>query len=313
MEEKEKLMQYANFNITFGKNNAPMLEHFEDIIYPAFLSGFRRGREGQYPNFYFNSVEIKEVDGDFVLVGNFIKEDRYDIHTTMQDGKLVSSPAEVPTAPYSRFIIFLKNHRMVLVRNEKKSPDVRSFQATITPMLKRYIKMLNGKLEKEYKLPNAAVNIIDIPLKYDIARVLRDVQKINSLKFRFVPLNNDVNPAPFGVDIDKELKRLQGHSANVSFTSPSSKEAVIELIDQTTSNGLAAATLKVQDAQGNSTTIKEDQFSTNRKIYLEGDLQSRNDQYIIEQAKKDEVINTQSQANERLYNRFKEIIQKLKS
>ena len=44
----EKNMQFANFNITFGENDDPMLEHFEDIIYPvnanikvSHLAGFR--------------------------------------------------------------------------------------------------------------------------------------------------------------------------------------------------------------------------------------------------------------------------------
>ena len=30
----EKNMQFANFNITFGEDDAPMLEHFSDIIFP---------------------------------------------------------------------------------------------------------------------------------------------------------------------------------------------------------------------------------------------------------------------------------------
>ena len=34
----EKNMQFANFNITFGEDDAPMLEHFSDII---FCSNFK--------------------------------------------------------------------------------------------------------------------------------------------------------------------------------------------------------------------------------------------------------------------------------
>ena len=34
-EYTNKKMYYANFNITFGNDSEPMLEHFFDIIYPA--------------------------------------------------------------------------------------------------------------------------------------------------------------------------------------------------------------------------------------------------------------------------------------
>lgn len=36
----EKNMQFANFNITFGENDSPMLEHFADVIFPAFTSDY---------------------------------------------------------------------------------------------------------------------------------------------------------------------------------------------------------------------------------------------------------------------------------
>ena len=32
----------ANFNVTFGKQDEPMLNYFETIIFPAFTSGIKR-------------------------------------------------------------------------------------------------------------------------------------------------------------------------------------------------------------------------------------------------------------------------------
>ena len=131
MANSDRIMHFANFNITYGPNEEPMLSHFEDIIYPAFLSDYKRGKTDERPLFYMSDVKIKVIEDDYVLVGNYIKDTQYDVHTTIQDGELVSTPSSVPTAPYSRFIIFLKNHRMILVRNESQSPDIRSFQATV--------------------------------------------------------------------------------------------------------------------------------------------------------------------------------------
>lgn len=249
MADNYKIMHYANFNITYGEKEEPMLEHFEDIIFPAFISNYRRGKPDEYPIFYFDGIGIKEIDGDFVLVGNYIKDTQYNVRTTVHDGKLLSTPAEIPTAPYSRFIVFLKNHRMILVRNEPQSPDIRSFQATVRKMLNHYIRKENRKREKGKKLPHAHVNIVDIPLKSNVEDLLKEVQKINWLKFRFFPLNNDISPIPFAENIDKEMKSIQSKRANVQFTSPESKEQITSLIDQ--SAGLAVATLEVRDADGN--------------------------------------------------------------
>ncbi|MEG0835498.1 MAG: hypothetical protein RR313_08000 [Anaerovoracaceae bacterium] len=310
MAENEKIMHYANFNITYGAEEQPMLEHFEDIVFPAFLSGFRRGKSDEYPAFYFDGIDIKELDGQYVLVGNYIKDTQYNIRTTIHDGKLVSTPADVPTAPYSRFIIFLKNHRMLLVRNEAQSPDIRSFQATVRGMLNNYIREENHNKDKDHKLPHALVNIVDIPLKSTIEDLLKSVQKVNWLKFRFFPLNNDKNPLIFAEGIDREMKSIQSKHAHVQFTSPESKEEIVTLIDQ--SSGLALATLEVRDSEGNKTKIKEEQFTTSTKISFGRDIIAEDDQYIIIQAKKDSAITVQSEENEILYERFLAVIKKLK-
>ena len=312
MAENERIMHFANFNITYGVDENPMLEHFEDIIFPAFCSGYKRGKEDERPLFYFDGVDIKNIDNEYVLVGNYIKDTEYDVHTTVQDGKLVSTPAQVPTAPYSRFVIFLKNHRMVLVRNESQSPDIRSFQATVRKMLSNYIRQTNRTIkEKGQKLPNALVNIVDIPLQKDIEEVLKDVSKINWLKFRFFPLNNDINPIPIAEDIDKEMKKIGSKHAHVQFISPDSKPEVKALIRQ--SAGIAAMTLEVSDANGNRTKIKEDQFTSNKRIAFVRDILPEDDLYIVEQAKKDTVITLVSDANHVLYEKFKVVVEKLKT
>jgi len=306
----EKIIHYANFNITYGPNEDPMLTHFEDIIWPAFLSDFKRGKDDERPLFYFADVLLKEISGDIVLVGNYIKDTQYDIRTTVQDGELVSTPSSVPTAPYSRFIIFLKNHRMILVRNESQSPDIRSFQATVRQLLHHYVSSANRKIkEKEKRLPQALVNIVDIPLPQDIEAALKNVHKINWLRIRFFPLNNDINPIPVAEDIDRQMKKLGSKHAHVQFTSPESKEEVKDLIDR--SSGLAVSTLEVLDSNGNKTKIKEEQFTSSKKIPFGRDILPEDDSYIIDQAKSDTVITVTSEDNKALFDTFKEMLKKL--
>lgn len=303
MANNEKILHFANFNITYGPTEEPMLEHFEDIIFPAFICDFRRGKASESPVFYFDGVAIKEIDNEYVLTGNYIKDTQYEIRTTIQDGKLVSTPASVPTAPYSRFIIFLRNHRMVLVRNESVSPDIRSFQKTVREMLNYYIREKNYPIQnKAEKLPQAFVNIVDIPLPDDIDKILKNVQKIRWLSLRFFPLNGDLNTIPVAEDIDKEMKKLGSKHANVKFTSPESKPEVKSLIKH--SAGLALATLEVKDSDGNIKKIKEENFTSNKKIIFSRDISPNDDSYIITQAKQDTVVTTVSDENLTLYNRF---------
>ena len=311
MAENEKIMHFANFNVTFGSQVDPMLTHFEDIIFPAFTSGYKRGKIGERPLFYMADVEIKQIEGEYLLTGNYIKDMEYDVYTTVQDGELVSSPARVPTAPYSRFIIFLQNHRMVLVRNEPKSPDIRSFEATVRAMLGSYIRKINRNAkDKQSKLPNAIVNIVEIPLPKDIDAILKDVHKINWLKIRFFPLNNDISPIPIADDINKQMKKLGSKHAHVQFSSPDSKEEVKSLMDR--SAGLAVSTLEVEDDNGNKSRIKEEKFTSSTKVPFRRDIQPDDDIYIVEQAKKDGAISVVSDENKKLYNRLKSVIERLK-
>lgn len=75
----EKNMQFANFNITFGENNSPMLEYFEDIVFPAFNGDYIRGKRDELPRYFLEDVQIKEIDDEYVMVGNYVKETEYKV------------------------------------------------------------------------------------------------------------------------------------------------------------------------------------------------------------------------------------------
>ena len=229
----EKIMHYANFNVTFGPNDEPMLTHFADIVFPAFLEkDFRRVNSGGMASFYVSDVEIKEINDEYVLVGNYIKDTQYNVLTTIQDGKLVDSPQKVPTAPYSRFIIFLKNHKMILIRNEGKSPDVRSFQVTVNKMLHHYVRQHNLKEEnKNQRLPYAFVNIVDIPLPNDIEEVLKTIKQVKKLRMKFFPLNNDINPELIARGIDEQMKKTKSKHALLEFTSAGVKKGNSRIVE----------------------------------------------------------------------------------
>ena len=306
---EEKVMQFANFNITFGQGNAPMLEYFEDIIYPAFTGSYIRGKEEDVTKYSFDGVTVKRVDGEYIMAGNFVKDTEYNVITTVQEGELVSSPARVPTAPYSRFIIFLKNHRMVLIRNETASPDIRSFQKTVSEILTKHIRKENLDRENNKKLPFAVVHIVDIPREESIEQILRYVKKVNWLKFRFFPLNNDLDTLPLAQAVRDGMRIAGSRTGNIKFNSPGDKRGIQEVIMAT--GGLAEASIEVTDADGEVRRLKEGTFSSSTKVGYSGNVSASGDDYLVMQARKNAAMNTVSNDNAKLYERVLQLLERL--
>lgn len=306
---EEKTMQFANFNITFGSDNSPMLTYFEEIIFPAFTGEYIRGKENEIPRYSFDGVILKKIDDEYVMVGSFVKDTEYTVVTTVQKGELVNSPARVPTAPYSRFMIFLKNHRMVLIRNETASPDIRSFQKTVSEILMQHIRKENKERDKTKKLPFAVVHIVDIPRKETIEQALKDVKKVNWLKFRFFPLNNDLDSFPLFEAVRGGMNTAGSKTGSIKFNSPGNKQGIQKVMVAT--GGLVESSMEVTDAEGEIRRIKEGTFSSNTKIEYEGNLSIGGDSYIAHQAKKNKAMNTVSEDNAKLYEQKLELLHKL--
>lgn len=44
--------QVANFNVVFGNEEKPMLDYFDNIVYPAFMSGIIKSGNGEDDYFF---------------------------------------------------------------------------------------------------------------------------------------------------------------------------------------------------------------------------------------------------------------------
>lgn len=264
----------ANFNVTFGKHDKPLLEYFDSIVYPAFISGDIRYRMldgGQWDKYYFIDVKVVEPkEGDYVLTGKLVKETVLEIKSKIEDQKLVATDEHYPSAPYSTFYIYLKNHRMVLIKNQKGSPDIKTFGVTSRTIMQNYIKKYNKKIEeinlkkadeeKIEMLPYARVEVVGIPMKKDLREALSGVSKIRRLKLRMYPLNGDLKLNALVEDISSELRGAVGSkTGNITLNSPESKEGVIELINA--SQGVFDTTLEVEYPDKSRDTISNERYS----------------------------------------------------
>lgn len=313
MEDK-KIMQYANFNITFGQEEKPLLEYFDQIVLPAFQGEYIRENDNNGTSFVFQNVALKEIKDEIVLVGNYVKSTGYSARTQLKNNELVSVNKYLESAPFSRFIIFLRNHRMILVKNESASPDIRSFQAMVRGCLINFRYKQLKKNEHKRKIiqmdiPNANVNIVDMPLPQNIDEILKDVGKMEFLKLRFFPLNNDLDGEALFKAFRGMMDDAESKTGNMIINTPKSKQGVADIIKST--SGLVEPTLKVRDKTGSTSNLRPLTFTSKKEITYRGSLDNNHDDWLIELAKQDSIMNVVSDANNVLYESKMTLLRKL--
>lgn len=300
MDEVKKL-SIANFNITYGQDNEPMLTHFHDILYPAFCNE-QKVRTSKNVS-YFSDVELKLINSEYVLTGNLIRETHYRVRTIVVDNELVSSPNSVPTAPYSRFLIYLKSHRMILVKNEGQSPNLKSFQAVLRKVVERYIREVNRERDKADLplFPNALINIVNMPLPDSIDETIKEFAKIKSINLRFFPLNNDIDPAPMLEYVRAAMNSVDSKTGNLTFNSPKSANGISGLFRDSIGSGIASATVTGEKEDGTKVKITDNQLGSELQIPSAGNLSAGDDKRIADYCMKRNYLPEASEDNAALY------------
>ena len=154
--------QVANFNVVFGEDEKPMLDYFDNIVYPALTSGvIRSGTEGD--DYFLYDVEVvSNKREDAAIIGRIVKRTILDVLSDLNEsGDLIEKDEHYSSAPYSTFVIYLRNHRMLYVPNQKGSPTLVNFRTTVAYILKKYVSDYNSKNEEN--LPYALVNVVGVP------------------------------------------------------------------------------------------------------------------------------------------------------
>lgn len=310
----------ANFNVTFGDKDRPLLEYFEEIVYPAFRGGFVRKLKqssGQFDKYYFIDVEIVEAKkDDFFLTGKIIKDTILEVKSKIENQRLVSADEHYPSAPYSTFYISLKNHRMILIRNQKGSPNIKSFGATASVIMKEFVKERNNEIkekrldeEKIELLPYARVKVVGIPMKSDLKEALKGVSKMKKLKLKMYPLNGDLDLNEMVQALSLDLRNSVGSkTGNITLNSPESKKGVIELIDA--SQGVFETTLDVEYPDKSKDTITNDKYSGKTTWPLSED-EINNIDSVKDKIYSLDSINIVSKGNQKIYEGAKDFLRKL--
>lgn len=296
----------ANFNVVFleERDEAPLLKYFDSIVMPAFTSGIKKiNKDSEL--FLMNVEIIKDKSDDYVLVGNIVKKTELEVKSEVdEEGNLIRKDERYPSAPYSTFAIYLKNHRMVYVLNQKGSPSIKSFSGLIKHVFAEYIKKHNSEVEdKKEFLPFPAINIVGLPMRSSIEEALKKVSKINLLTLRFYPLNGDQE---FGEMFGNFLYDLRSSASckngELILKSPQSISGVIDIIEQ--SSGTVKPIINVTYPDKTKGTIREDQISERMELDFNGENVSDMDEVISKGNQIDNIAYV-SKGNRDIYDKYK--------
>ncbi len=298
-----KKVQVANFNVVFleEKEEAPLLKYFDNIVVPALQSGIKK--ESGDVTFLFTDVEVREdQEQGYVLAGKIVKKTIIEIKSDLDDNEeLIEKDEKYSTAPFSAFVIYLKNHRMLFVPNQKGSPTIKNFAASVKFVLAEYIKRHNKKQEeKEALLPFPAINIVGLPLRSNIEEALKEVVKINKVTLRFYPLNGDQEFGEMFGGLMSDIRKMVGSpKSDVILKSPNSISGVIELIEK--SDGTVDPIIDVTYPDKTKGRITQDTISERMEISFSGDNIQKMDE-VIGQGRKIKSIGYVSKGNQKIYN-----------
>lgn len=155
-----KICTIANFNCTFKVDNSikPMLEYFETIIFPAFkdlsLKRIARKKRRDIAHYFFYDVNLIEISsGEYALIGKHVKRAFLDIQQDITPENGIVPINEIkPSAPYSTFILLLKNHRLIYFKDQDQgSPNINSFTTTVNEIVEDYVRKQRNNLLNELK------------------------------------------------------------------------------------------------------------------------------------------------------------------
>lgn len=280
MEKKQ--MYVADVNVVFGKEEEPLIKNIDAIVLPALKSNLVHD-SSEKTKYFFADVDIREFDDEYVLSGLLIKDTILEIKSeySYQSG-LQKINKRVKSAPYSLFMLYLKNHRMILVKNQDGSPDIRGFSAAFKNIVKKYVRGYNEKIrnddeitDKEYmKYPY--VHASGIKTAQSVRQALKDVEKITEMTMALYPLNSEWDMENVIGGIDDSIRRVVGSKrGKLTFSSPGNIEGVAKVLEST--EGMVKTSLKVKYKEGAANnrkkgTIKDDEISDVSIIDLYAEL-----------------------------------------
>ena len=300
----KKSAQVANFNVVFGENELPMLECFDTIVFPAFSSGITKKMGDN--ELLFKNIEITQNEKNYVLTGKIVKKTVLEVKSDLNEkGELVEKDEKYSAAPYSTFVINLRNHRMIYMPNQKGSPSLACFRSVVKHVLDTYIRQENSKLEEGKKLDYAVANVVGIPSARSMDELLDNVEKVNSLTLKFYPLNGDMDYTDaFGLLSNDIRKELDSKTGAITYNSPKSIVGIKNILAKAA--GTIEPVIKVITKGKSKATLKDYELAEKYEIDVDEKKDFKEEtKQLVEKTSEIETLKFTNDKHDDIYNRNK--------
>ncbi|CEN80911.1 hypothetical protein [Paraclostridium sordellii] len=296
---KQKNLYMANFNCTFGEENNPFLHYFEEIVRPAFFGGYEQATSKN--TYFFHDVKLLQYKPEkYAISGIVVKKTQLEVKSLIDDetGNIIKKDDKIPSDPFSYFILFLENHRMVLVKNQSGSPNLKNFESLARHNLKEasidYCRDIKTAI-------SVNLNVGSLPSEQRVDEELDKLAVINQMVLKLYPLNGDIDNVYGG--LREELAKLGSPEGYSVTKSPKNMKNVKETLIE--GKGMFTATLKGRGINGEKISINNDSVAATIPIYIDEDGSiNENISTVLHEAEQREELKEISEDNKNIYVRF---------
>lgn len=225
-----------------------------------------------------------------------------------ESGRLIEKDERYSSAPYSTFAIYLKNHRMALVKNQKGSPTLATFRSTANRIIQSYWINVNKERDENQQFLEPEIRIVGIPSIRSMEQALKNVESVNKLFLCFYPLNGDLSfNEAFGV-LSKEIRRTVGSkSGRVIYNTPKNISGIAKVLEE--SAGTIEPILEVTTKEKAKIRIRDTETAERYQIQIHDDNSFEEEsKEIVQKTEKLKVIQFTNENHDGIYEKNKEKI-----
>lgn len=302
---KSKNLYMANFNCTFGDEHYPMLDYFEEIVFPAFRNKYKK--ETSKNTFFFHNVKLVEYSKEqFALTGIIVKQTVLEVKSLIDEKTqdIIKKDDKIPSDPFSYFILFLDTHRMVLVKNQSGSPTLKNFES-----LSKYV-LREAAIEfaQNGNIIPISLNIGSLPSSSKVDEALAKVLEIQEITLKIYPLNGDIDNV-YG-SVRAELERMGAAEGFTTFKRPQNRNEVKKALKE--SKGIFRTKIRGKGLNGEKITIDNDEVASVTPIEINEDVSiEENMNNMLEEIQGKEELRELSDANRNKYEEKKTILRRV--
>lgn len=229
---RKHAVNFANYICRF--EHLELLDLVEEVVIPSFTSGYiRTYRESKY---FFHDIRFEnliETDKGYepAIFGRIVKDTVLHSQQVFQAGALVASDEKIESSPSSIFVLLLKTHKLIFLKEYGRSPNLEAFRSTSLQFIKKQrVKLINdiyesqepnqkklnkGEIGAMYPLPT--LDILPLSNQEELSEFVSRFKVLQSVTVKMIKPNNEINQDKFFKTARRISDSLGSSQSKISF------------------------------------------------------------------------------------------------